>query len=96
MTLAIFAIIAFLLPAIAEVALLLGVTLFLFCILQKTSLPFRMPQRSGLLDPNTPHPGTGKATKGAGIYFFGNQKEDTAELWFNNHANSRVDFWFNR
>ncbi|HLB57466.1 MAG TPA: TraM recognition domain-containing protein, partial [Gammaproteobacteria bacterium] len=47
-------------------------------------LPFRMPLRSEAMDYNDPLPGTLKPRKARGICFFGNRKQTSEELWFNN------------
>lgn len=69
---------------VADICGILGFLLFLFSILRKTTLPFRLPMRSGRMDHNDPAPGSNKPRKARGIYFFGNQLQTNQELWFGN------------
>ncbi|MBF13693.1 MAG: phosphoesterase [Legionellales bacterium] len=69
---------------ISDVIFVLIVPLFVYGCTQRLSLPFRLPQRANLLDPNYKIPGTRTMRKSAGIYFFGNDKETKEELWFTN------------
>jgi intracellular multiplication protein IcmO len=69
---------------IADICGILGILLFLFTMLRKTTLPFRLPMRSGRLDHNDIAPGSNKPRKARGIYFFGNQLQTDQELWFGN------------
>jgi intracellular multiplication protein IcmO len=71
-------------PALSDVALLIGLGIFFFCINAKTALPFRLPLRSKADDYNDPQAGTGKPQKGRGIYFLGNEIKSNNELWFSN------------
>jgi intracellular multiplication protein IcmO len=50
------------------------------------TLPFRMPLRSKVWDYNDTMPGDdlNKPRKARGITFFGNQRSNNDELWFNN------------
>ena len=74
---------AFFFTPITEIIGLLGVFVFLYAYTRKTTLPFRLPQRSRALDYNDPLPGSTKPRKARGIAFFGNRKSDGDELWFN-------------
>lgn len=69
---------------LSDILLIVGVILFLICFFQKSKLPFRMPQRSHQKDYNDPLPGSGKPRLARGIYFFGNDKKTSQELWFGN------------
>lgn len=75
---------AFVLPAAADLLLLVGVGFYLMSAFRKTTLPFRLPMRSGALDFNDPLPGSTKPRVARGIYFFGNDIKTNDELWFNN------------
>lgn len=75
---------AFFMSALADLFLLMGIGFFLYAYTRKTSLPFRMPQRSGQMDNNDLLPGTNKARKARGICLFGNQLSNNEELWFTN------------
>jgi len=44
-------------------------------------VPFRLPQASGVVDPNDIDPGTGKPQKARGQLFVGNRTSDNAEVW---------------
>jgi len=74
----------FIIPQITDLCLLLGIFFFLISNFRKTTLPFRMPMRSGALDFNDPLPGSNKPRVARGIYFFGNDIKTNDELWFNN------------
>lgn len=69
---------------LTDLLFLIGSILFLYVYLQKATLPFRLPQRAGILDYNDPKPGSGKPNKARGIYFFGNEKKTMSEIWFAN------------
>lgn len=73
-----------LMAALSDVLLILGLTIFIIAVTRKTTLPFRLPQRSGLDDHGNPIPGTRKPRKANGIYFFGNENKTGLELWFSN------------
>lgn len=75
---------AFLLPAITEFVTLIGIGAFLYAFTRRSTLPFRMPQRSQAPDYNDPLPGSTKPRKARGISFFGNRRSNNDELWFNN------------
>lgn len=72
------------LPAISDFITICGIGIFLYAVLHKSTLPFRMPLRSGQLDHNDPLPGSNKPRKARGIYFFGNELRTEQELWFAN------------
>jgi intracellular multiplication protein IcmO len=71
-------------PGVSDIALLSAIIIFLIAITRKTTLPFRLPLSSGRTDYNDPQPGSNKARKGRGIYYFGNEKNTNLELWFTN------------
>ncbi|OGT46357.1 MAG: phosphoesterase [Gammaproteobacteria bacterium RIFCSPHIGHO2_12_FULL_41_15] len=74
-----------LVPGLADLGLVLSIGVFLYTFFQKTKLPFRLPQRSQLLDYNDLKPGgKNKPNEARGIYFFGNEEKTNNELWFNN------------
>jgi len=75
---------AFFFPAVCEFIALIGVCVFFYAYTRKSMLPFRMPRRSGVNDYNDPMPGSNKPRKASGISFFGNNKRNNEELWFNN------------
>ncbi len=75
---------SFFLPGITDLFLVMGVGFFLYAYTRKTSLPFRMPQRSGMPDYNDPLPGSTKPRKARGISLFGNDRFTNEEIWFNN------------
>ncbi len=75
---------SFFLPGANDIFLLLGIILFFLCEFKHSSLPFRLPQRSGILDYNDLKPGSGKPNKARGICFYGNETSSGEELWFNN------------
>lgn len=67
-----------------DLILLIGIGLFLYAYTRRFTLPFRMPQRSKALDHNDPLPGSNKPRLARGISFFGNNRLNKDELWFNN------------
>lgn len=73
-----------LIAALSDILFILGLTIFLIAVTRKATLPFRLPQRSGLDDHGNPIPGTTKPRKANGIYFFGNENKTGLELWFSN------------
>lgn len=73
---------AVVIPAIADISIFMNLCFITYSASRKSSLPFRMPQRSGLKDYKDINPGTGKPKKAEGIYFFGNEKSSSKELWF--------------
>lgn len=79
-----FACSSFVLPAFADVLLVIGVLMFFISKGQEVTLPFRMPKRSKLKDYNSPAPGSNKPSIAAGIYYFGNDRKTNEELWFTN------------
>ncbi|MCE3238569.1 MAG: hypothetical protein K0R24_1550 [Gammaproteobacteria bacterium] len=80
-----FAMVVVFFPSVAEFTALIAVCVFLYAYTRKFRLPFRMPLRSGAPDYNDPLPGDqSKPRKARGISFFGNRKNNSEELWFNN------------
>lgn len=75
---------AFFIPAIADIALLLGILSFCYAYTRKASLPFRLPQRANRPDNNDFMPGSNKPRKARGICLFGNEISTGEELWFSN------------
>jgi intracellular multiplication protein IcmO len=71
-------------PALSDVILIFSLGVFIFTITRKTSLPFKMPQRSNVNDINDPAPGSNKPRKARGIYHLGNDLKTSEELWFSN------------
>jgi intracellular multiplication protein IcmO len=54
-----------------------------FCGGQVNALPFKKPISSKELDPNEKHPGTGKPMKADGIHYYGNDINNSKQIWFN-------------
>lgn len=75
---------AVLIPALADVLLLTGISAFIIAVTRKTTLPFRLPVCSHMLDYNDPAPGSQKPRKARGIYFVGNEISTSQELWLAN------------
>jgi len=71
-------------PACADIIFLIGIGLFLYSYTRKITLPYRMPQVSGLEDYNDPIPGSNKPRKARGICYLGNDRRTLEELWFTN------------
>lgn len=74
----------FFVPGLADVFGVLGIILYVISITRKSTLPFRLPMRSGLDDWGNLISGTRKPKKADGIYFFGNDRKTNEELWFSN------------
>jgi len=74
----------FVIPALADLIFLVGVMGFIFAYTRKTNLPFRLPQRAGVLDHGDLLPGSNKPRKARGISLFGNELSTGEELWFSN------------
>ncbi|MBN2689649.1 MAG: TraM recognition domain-containing protein [Gammaproteobacteria bacterium] len=83
-TLVVFAVASFIVPASSDYLFVAGFIAFIIAKGHKNMLPFRLPMRSHKKDYNSPKPGTNKPSMAAGIYLFGNEKKDNAELWFTN------------
>lgn len=75
---------AFVFPAFADFIGLIGICIFIYAFTRRSTLPFRMPQRSKAKDYSDPLPGSTKPRTARGISFFGNRRSDNDELWFNN------------
>lgn len=74
---------AYTVPVFSDVFLVLGASFCIFCFSTKTQLPFRLPMKSGLLDPNDSKPGQKRNyNRARGIYLFGNERDTNDELWF--------------
>lgn len=73
----------FLTPAGNDLVMLFGLIIMLVIVMSKKALPFRMPQRCHMDDPNDPMPNN-KPRKARGIAYFGNEISTGLELWFNN------------
>src|SRR6185312_6054847 len=61
------------LAELADLILLTGAGCFWYAYTRKTTLPFRIPKRSGLMDYNDLIPGGKKPRKAQGICLFGNE-----------------------
>jgi len=84
MSITVIAAMGIVMPATADLCLLLGLTNFFICYFHKTQLPYRMPKRAKLLDYNDPKAGSNKPNMARGICYFGNEISTGRELWFNN------------
>src|SRR5687768_17528228 len=62
-----FASAAYVFSGVCEFIGLIGLLVFLYAFTRKTTLPFRMPQRSGVYDYNDPLPGSTKPRFARGI-----------------------------
>ena len=74
----------FFMSPLTDLFAVIGFFVFLYAYTRKSTLPFRMPLRSKANDYNDPLPGSTKPRKARGITFFGNRKNNSDELWFNN------------
>lgn len=83
-TLVMLAVGGFLVPAIVDLLVVVGIAIFLIAYSRKMILPFRLPQTSHLTDYNDLAPGSLKPREARGIYYFGNEQKSALELWFSN------------
>ena len=79
-----FGIISWYAPGLADILLIVAIFIFAFTFTRRTTLPFRLPQRSHKKDYNDPLPGSNKPRVARGIYHFGNDIKTEEELWFSN------------
>lgn len=73
-------------PAASKfIELLLLVIILMWMMTRKsmTSLPFKKPATSNEKDPNEKHPATGKAQQAEGIHYYGNNIDNSKQIWFN-------------
>jgi intracellular multiplication protein IcmO len=73
-------------PNTSQVLEILILILLLLWYLNKgktISLPFKKPGTSGEMDPNEKHPGTGKPQAAEGIHYYGNDIDNSKQIWFN-------------
>ncbi|OGT59808.1 MAG: phosphoesterase [Gammaproteobacteria bacterium RIFCSPHIGHO2_12_FULL_45_12] len=81
----VFALATYFIAALTEFIAFIGICVFLYAFTRKSTLPFRLPQRSKTYDYNDLLPGEkSKPRMARGISFFGNRRSDNDELWFNN------------
>lgn len=78
------AVAAFIMPGLSDLLILIGVAGFFYAYTRKSTLPFRMPQRSHLIDYNDLAPGSNKPQQARGICLFGNERTTNEEIWFTN------------
>lgn len=71
-------------PFVADLVFLASALICAFVITRKFTLPFKLPETSGLKDFNDSPPGSNKPGQAAGISFFGNERATGEELWFTN------------
>lgn len=71
-------------PEAAIYIFLVCVCFFIYAIVQKQVLPFRLPRVAKCKDFNDLIPGIKKPNTARGITFFGNDRETGEELWFAN------------
>ena len=76
--------VAFLIPMTVDLFFILSILSYFYSVTRKLTLPFRLPERSGLLDYNDLLPGSTKPRLSRGITFIGNDRETNEELWFTN------------
>jgi intracellular multiplication protein IcmO len=74
----------FIIPAVNDLLLIIGLLAFSYNFFRHATLPFRMPLSSHVPDYNDPLPGSTKPRMGRGISFFGNDIKTNEEIWFNN------------
>lgn len=75
---------AVLYPSVGDFALLGGLLITPFALVQPETAPLKVPIQAGIPDPNEPNPKTGAPTTGQGIFFLGNDTTSGKELWLTN------------
>lgn len=75
---------AFFYPQISDICLVVGLLGFSWAFTREQTLPFRIPKIAKVKDYNDLKPGIKKPNQARGIAFFGNNKVNNEELWFNN------------
>lgn len=83
MIVTVLAAVTFFVPALLDVMLLIGSSLFWYATTRKTKLPFRLPQVAHVKDYNDMN-AMNQPNLARGIAFFGNALDTGEELWFNN------------
>lgn len=68
-------------PALFDLALLVGLAYFVIPYLRKPDIPFRMRKSLRKIDKNDRHPGTNQPQKARGIAFIANRISNNAEIW---------------
>ncbi|MDP1602313.1 MAG: TraM recognition domain-containing protein [Legionella sp.] len=76
--------IAYYVPEITVLVLLIGIISFFYSYTRKQILPFRLPQITRVKDYNDLKPGIHTPNKARGITYFGNDRKTSEELWFAN------------
>lgn len=77
--------IAWFVPAIADLCLVIAGLLFWFGMTRRETLPLKFPMQSRAIDANEPDPGNGgKPGKAKGIFFLGNEVRSGKEVWLTN------------
>jgi intracellular multiplication protein IcmO len=71
-------------PVITEILFIIATGMFLYTALKQQVLPMRLPKRARTKDFNDLLPGGNKPRMARGIAFFGNDRKNNEELWFNN------------
>lgn len=74
----------FVIPSLIDIFFVIGIILFVYSKIQHSTLPFRLPKRARCKDYNNPLPGSNKPGPADGIYYFGNERRSSDELWFTN------------
>lgn len=70
--------------ALSDITFIFGLGCFIYAYTRKTTLPFRIPKRSQLVDYNDLIPGGYHPRSAQGICLFGNEISSEEELWFSN------------
>src|SRR3990167_6217412 len=66
---------SYIVPSLADIVFLVGISMFLIAVLVKAELPFRVPMWAKRKDYGNTKAGSKKAELSNGIYFFGNEKD---------------------
>src|SRR5690606_20945978 len=79
-----FAALAFMIPAVADLCLILACLFTWFGLKQEETSPLKLPIQSGMMDENERHPATSKPSIAQGIFFLGNELKTGKEVWLTN------------
>ncbi|WP_310622214.1 TraM recognition domain-containing protein [Flexibacterium corallicola] len=80
----ILALVGFLVPGTADIALLIALSLALFAKSRPEKVPFKLPIQANRIDKNEISPKDGRPSKAQGIFYLGNEQVTGLEIWLTN------------
>lgn len=79
-----FAVVAFVFPAIADICLLVSLLISFYALTRVESAPLKLPMQSKLMDAHERNPADGRPQASGGIFFLGNELRTGKEVWLTN------------